>query len=345
MRKKIAVMAVIVAVAVAFVGCVSNESQLDTTLSPSAGTEEVSPTAEATDTPVAEPVFTPVELPEDMELPAFYTEVIIPGVEERVFAFTDGAGQSQLRVYGELSVPMPSEGAASANVGFFPVTVVQAGVDETGNPLYAIVLMDGVLEAVQAEDENVGTCTPVKPEDGVSIPEGFEPVKDVDGLFIYSPDGVVAYAFAYCEFSGTEGRFYPADAEGRVEPGALPVTLDEAGNIFALPVLGDDVIRVEALVTYPVVPTPTPRPATPRTPAPTPSPAPTAAPTAAPLPTPSPTPTPTPVPSDGLEGTDDSGGQPEAGGDPEGPIMTGGGGVRPSDSGASEPTPSGDTIP
>ena len=118
--------AVITAVAM-FAGCVPKAAQTDEPASPVPTAEQVSPTAGDV---AEEPVFTLTDLPDDVELPDFYTEVIIPGVENRVFAFTDTTGSVQLRVYGVRSIFSASGEPEDVSAGFFPAQITQTGNDE-----------------------------------------------------------------------------------------------------------------------------------------------------------------------------------------------------------------------
>lgn len=80
------------------------------------------------------------------------------------------------------------------------------------------------------------------------VPEGFEPLDGVEGLFFYSPEEDVVYYFSYCEFSEEIDGFYPADENGTVAPGTLPVTLDEEGNVLVVLNIDGEIIYVNAVV-------------------------------------------------------------------------------------------------
>lgn len=95
-------------------------------------------------------------------------------------------------------------------------------------------IKDGAHDVVQPADEAVGTGIPTDPDDNVLIPDGFEPVDGTVGLFTYSPAEDEVYYFTYCVFTNGEGKFYPADENGVVVPGVLPVTLDAEGNILVI---------------------------------------------------------------------------------------------------------------
>ena len=156
---------------------------------------------------------------------------------------------------------------------------------------------------MQTADENAGVGTPVEPDGGVLVPEGFEPLDGVEGLFFYSPEEDVVYYFSYCEFSEEIDGFYPADENGTVAPGTLPVTLDEEGNVLVVLNIDGEIIYVNAVVNISAdeenagegdaaeddnKPNPPSGGSTPR-PTPTPTPTPT------PMPTPTPTSGATPV--------------------------------------------------
>jgi hypothetical protein len=253
--KKTMIVVSIVTIMAMLVGCAPEVTQADETPAPVSQTAQVILAEGDVATPVPEPEVVLTDLPDDAEIPDFYSEVLIPGVAERVFAFTDDTGKTQLRAYGELvpvadsepanadndAAPVESEPVAdSANsadeiiVGFFPIEVVQTGEDESDEPVYSVEVVSGVQDVVKEQDEAAGIGALIEPDDSVLIPEGFEPVDGVVGLFTYSLAEDEVYYFAYCEFTEGDGKFYPADENGVVVPGALPVVLDEEGNILVI---------------------------------------------------------------------------------------------------------------
>ena len=253
--KKTMIVVSIVTIMAMLVGCAPEVTQADETPAPVSQTAQVILAEGDVPTPVPEPEVVLTDLPDDAEIPDFYAEVLIPGVAERVFAFTDDAGKTQLRAYGELvpvadsepanadndAAPVESEPVAdSANsadeiiVGFFPIEVVQTGEDESDEPVYSVEVVSGVQDVVKEQDDAAGVGALIEPDDSVLIPEGFEPVDGVAGLFTYSLAEGEVYYFAYCEFTEGDGKFYPADENGVVVPGALPVMLDEEGNILVI---------------------------------------------------------------------------------------------------------------
>ena len=253
--KKTMIVVSIVTIMAMLVGCAPEVTQADETPAPVSQTAQVVLAEGDVSTPVPEPEVVLTDLPDDAEIPDFYSEVLIPGVAERVFAFTDDTGKTQLRAYGELvpvadseqvdadndAAPVESEPVAdSANsadeiiVGFFPIEVVQTGKDESDEPVYSVEVVSGVQDVVKEQDDAAGVGTLIEPDDSVLIPEGFEPVDGVAGLFTYSLAEGEVYYFAYCEFTEGDGKFYPANENGVVVPGALPVMLDEEGNILVI---------------------------------------------------------------------------------------------------------------
>ena len=253
--KKTMIVVSIVTIMAMLVGCAPEVTQADETPAPVSQTAQVILAEGDVSTPVPEPEVVLTDLPDGAEIPDFYSEVLVPGVAERVFAFTDDAGKTQLRAYGELvpvadseqvdadndAAPVESEPAADpadstteVTAGFFPVEVVQTGEDESGEPVYSVEVVSGVQDVVKEQDEAAGVGEAIEPDDSILIPEGFEPVDGVVGLFTYSPAEGEVYYFAYCEFTEEDGKFYPADENGVVVPGALPVVLDEEGNILVI---------------------------------------------------------------------------------------------------------------
>lgn len=253
--KKTMIVVSIVTIMAMLVGCAPEVTQADETPAPVSQTAQVILAEGDVATPVPEPEVVLTDLPDDVEIPDFYAEVLIPGVAERVFAFTDDTGKTQLRAYGELvpvadsepanadndAAPVESEPAADpadstteVTAGFFPIEVIQTGEDESDEPVYSVEVVSGVQDVVKEQDEAAGIGALIEPDDSVLIPEGFEPVDGVVGLFTYSLAEDEVYYFAYCEFTEGDGKFYPADENGVVVPGALPVMLDEEGNILVI---------------------------------------------------------------------------------------------------------------
>ena len=230
--KKTMIVVSIVTIMAMLVGCAPEVTQADETTAPVSQTAQVVLAEGDVATPVPEPEVVLTDLPDGAEIPDFYSEVLIPGVAERVFAFTDDTGKTQLRAYGEL---VPVAGSADEIIaGFFLVEVVQTGEDESDEPVYSVEVVSGVQDVVKEQDDAAGVGTLIEPDDSVLIPEGFEPVDGVAGLFTYSLAEGEVYYFAYCEFTEEDGKFYPADENGVVVPGALPVVLDEEGNILVI---------------------------------------------------------------------------------------------------------------
>ena len=230
--KKTMIVVSIVTIMAMLVGCAPEVTQADETTAPVSQTAQVVLAEGDVATPVPEPEVVLTDLPDGAEIPDFYSEVLIPGVAERVFAFTDDTGKTQLRAYGEL---VPVAGSADEIIaGFFPIEVIQTGEDESGEPVYSVEVVSGVQDVVKEQGEAAGTGALIEPDDSILIPEGFEPVDSVAGLCTYSLAEGEVYYFAYCEFTEEDGKFYPADENGVVVPGALPVVLDEEGNILVI---------------------------------------------------------------------------------------------------------------
>lgn len=252
--KKTIVVTAIITVMTLLAGCGSMVQQDDPAPASPTQTEEIVLTEAKPEEPAPVPEIVLTDLPDDVEIPDFYSEVFIPGAAQRAFAFIDNEGNTQLRSYGEVSVPLVQESMdtgspdtdaeasesieASATqtviAGFVPVVAIQTGEDAMDEPVYSIEIKDGAHDVVQPADEAVGTGIPTDPDDNVVIPDGFEPVDGTVGLFTYSPAEDEVYYFAYCVFTSGEGKFYPADENGAVVPGVLPVTLDAEGNILVI---------------------------------------------------------------------------------------------------------------
>lgn len=230
--KKTMIVVSIVTIMAMLVGCAPEVTQADKTPAPVSQTAQVILAEGDVATPVPKPEVVLTDLPDEAKIPDFYAEVLIPGVAERVFAFTDDTGKTQLRAYGEL---VPVAGSADEIIaGFFPIEVIQTGEDESGEPVYSVEVVSGVQDVVKEQGEAAGTGALIEPDDSILIPEGFEPVDSVAGLCTYSLAEGEVYYFAYCEFTEEDGKFYPADENGVVVPGALPVVLDEEGNILVI---------------------------------------------------------------------------------------------------------------
>ena len=253
MKKTIVVTAIITVITL-FAGCGSMVQQNDPAPASPTQTEAIVLTEAKPEEPAPVPEIVLTDLPDDVEIPDFYSEVLIPGASQRVFAFIDNEGNTQLRSYGEVSVPLVQENmdtgspdtdaeasesigvstTQKAVAGFVPVVAIQTGKDTTDKTIYSIEIKSGVHDVVQPADEAVGTGIPTDPDDNVVIPDGFEPLDTFTGLFTYSPTEDEVYYFTYCVFTNGEGKFYPADENGVVVPGVLPVTLDAEGNILVI---------------------------------------------------------------------------------------------------------------
>ena len=243
MKKTIVVTAIITVITL-FAGCGSMVQQNDPAPASPTQTEAIVLTEAKPEEPAPVPEIVLTDLPDDVEIPDFYSEVLIPGASQRVFAFIDNEGNTQLRVYGEMTVLVVQEATAGVQdevvpkdetiAGFFPVVVIQTGEDEMDEPLYSVEFVDDALNPVLDEVEAAGVGTPVEPDSDTLIPEEFKPVDGTAGLFTYSPAEDEVYYFAYCVFTEGAGGFYPADANGAVAPGVLPVTLDPEGEILVI---------------------------------------------------------------------------------------------------------------
>ena len=252
--KKTIVVTAIITVMTLLAGCGSMVQQDDPAPASPTQTEAIVLTEAKPEEPAPMPEIVLTDLPDDVEIPDFYSEVFIPGTSQRVFAFIDNEGNTQLRSYGEVSIPLVQENmdtgspdtdaeasesigvstTQKAVAGFVPVVAIQTGKDTTDKTIYSIEIKSGVHDVVQPADEAVGTGIPTDPDDNVVIPDGFEPLNTFTGLFTYSPTEDEVYYFAYCEFTEGDGKFYPADENGVVVPGVLPVTLDAEGNILVI---------------------------------------------------------------------------------------------------------------
>ena len=252
--KKTIVVTAIITVMTLLAGCGSMVQQDDPAPASPTQTEAIVLTEAKPEEPAPMPEIVLTDLPDDVEIPDFYSEVFIPGTSQRVFAFIDNEGNTQLRSYGEVSIPLVQENmdtgspdtdaeasesigvstTQKAVAGFVPVVAIQTGKDTTDKTIYSIEIKSGVHDVVQPADEAVGTGIPTDPDDNVVIPDGFEPLNTFTGLFTYSPTEDEVYYFAYCEFTEGDGKFYPADENGAVAPGVLPVTLDAEGNILVI---------------------------------------------------------------------------------------------------------------
>lgn len=86
--KKTMIVVSIVTIMAMLVGCAPEVTQADETPAPVSQTAQVILAEGDVATPVPEPEVVLTDLPDDVEIPDFYAEVLIPGVAERVFAFT-----------------------------------------------------------------------------------------------------------------------------------------------------------------------------------------------------------------------------------------------------------------
>ena len=179
--------------------------------------------SEALDTPntVEETVATPVPMPtaepvisyseamtipllDESAVPTGYTRVETEDANLSLFVFTDGDGVLQYRVYGGYNKLI--DGAVSESfTGFYPS-------DETG-----AILAEAEAFADPA-GESFGVCAITPLPDTIRLRTKYTLLES--GLIT----GVAGGTYVYGSFNGGEGAFYPADASGKMIPGALPTT-------------------------------------------------------------------------------------------------------------------------
>lgn len=175
--------------------------------------ETLNTVAESVPTPVpiptAEPVITigdAMTLPLDdaSAAPAEYTRVETEDTALSLFVFTGADGALHYRVYGgysEFIDGMPGE----TRKGFYPS-------DETG----AILTEAEAFVDPAAESFGVADSTPLP--DTIRLRAKYTQLES--GVITGTEGGT----FIYGSFNGGEGAFYPADASGKMIPGALPST-------------------------------------------------------------------------------------------------------------------------
>lgn len=179
--------------------------------------------SEALDTPntVEETVSTPVPMPtaepvisyseamtipllDESAVPTGFTRVETEDADISLFVFTDGDGVLQYRVYGGYNKLI--DGAVSESfTGFYPS-------DETG-----AILAEAEAFADPA-GESFGVCAITPLPDTIRLRTKYTLLES--GLIT----GVAGGTYVYGSFNGGEGAFYPADASGKMIPGALPTT-------------------------------------------------------------------------------------------------------------------------
>ena len=172
-------------------------------------------TPEMVEAPLATPVITYSEpktlpLPEGALPPAAYTRVTEESLpaETALFTFTDGSGNPVYRVYAgveELVDGVPSDTVA----GYYPA-------DASG------ALTGG--EAVVLEEEPLGQCTPMALPEGMRLKAAYTPTGNTGHVQSADPEhpGFLVYGAFELDDSG-EGVFYPANPDGSMIAGSLPV--------------------------------------------------------------------------------------------------------------------------
>ena len=159
--------------------------------------------------PTAEPVISyseamTIPLLDESAVPTGYTRVETEDANISLFVFTDGDGVLQYRVYGGYNKLI--DGAVSESfTGFYPS-------DETG-----AILAEAEAFADPA-GESFGVCAITPLPDTIRLRTKYTLLES--GLIT----GVAGGTYVYGSFNGGEGAFYPADASGKMIPGALPTT-------------------------------------------------------------------------------------------------------------------------
>lgn len=170
------------------------------------------PTATISNTPEG-PVVTDYTLqvkalPEDISVPQYYTTIYVD--EYSFYAFTDANGNICGRAYGELEISY-SDGSSSFVSGFFAVNVKDGST-----------LLD--TAQVNPDAESFGIAESCKPE-GVNAITGFVKLSNQVGSYYYiNKQGTRVYR-TYARIGKMEPVYYPADATGKIQPGALPVDI------------------------------------------------------------------------------------------------------------------------
>lgn len=157
--------------------------------------------------PTPEPVITLGDAmtipPEQVEaVPDGYTRVETEDPALALYAFTDGDGTTQYRVYG--GYVEYADGVARQTIqGFYPS-------DETG------AILAEAEAFVDTAAESFGVCDITPLPDTIRLRAKYTLLEN--GLITGTDGGM----YVYGSFSGGEGAFYPAQSNGSMIPGALP---------------------------------------------------------------------------------------------------------------------------
>ena len=188
-----------------FAGYAADEHKPGVTLS---GTLSGDITAAPSDT--AQPdtehtVFRALELPDDTNVPQYYTTVTLGNTE--CFAFTDARGDMCYRVYGELEYLMGDRVLKSIS-GFFRTEDGVNVIDEI---------------PVNPDTENYGVAVLSAAPDE-AVPTGY--VRAGEGIYYFQGANRERVYRAWASFGDGECAFYPSDAQGTVAPGAVRADID-----------------------------------------------------------------------------------------------------------------------
>lgn len=167
--------------------------------------------AESVPTPVPMPTAEPVvslsdavtiPLQDESLIPDGYTRVETEDTNLSLFVFTDNSGVLQYRVYGGYNKLI--DGVVSESfAGFYPS-------DETG------AILSEAEAFVDPAGEPFGVCAVTPLPDTIRLRAMYTILEN--GLITGTEGGT----YIYGSFNGGEGAFYPADASGKMIPGALP---------------------------------------------------------------------------------------------------------------------------
>ena len=158
----------------------------------------------------------PITFTEPQNVPEFYSELQIPGVQNTVYAFTDTDGAIQLRAYG-ICYELTNNVKGESHEGFWPVTV---HTTVNGNRVFAETSAFPTADSANT----VGTLT-AESTGEVYVPSQYKETS-IPGVYAaYTNNGQRVYRATAVIRS--KAAVYPSDSSGNIPAGSIPVYVEE----------------------------------------------------------------------------------------------------------------------
>lgn len=165
--------------------------------------------------------FGPVDfgIKEPEKIPVFYRELIVPGIEARVFAFMNTDGLVQLRAYGKRSEQINNKYIGDVK-GYWPISIT---IDS--EQIYQIWSHTDDGPVIDTEVDLLVPNTDTK-SIPAPLPHQYTFLKETGVYTTFDNNGNQMYRI-WAETSPYNGAYFPCDSSGNISPGEIPVYIDE----------------------------------------------------------------------------------------------------------------------